>query len=148
MALLLGPLCAPFCFLVLIFERKREAGDCPRCGASTSSLDLVGEMLPRRTSGLQRRLDPGSPTAGQGQTPTGLSTGKKPNWESGGEGCPPWHGGSEPTRVRRGQPSPPPRRPLLPHLQPQAGSAAAWAGASLLLAEENHDTSSEKTFMR
>lgn len=147
MALLLGPLCAPFCFLVLIFERKREAGDCPRCGASTSSLDLVGEMLPRRTSGLQRRLDPGSPTAGQGQTPTGLSTGKKPNWESG-EGCPPWHGGSEPTRVRRGQPSPPPRRPLLPHLQPQAGSAAAWAGASLLLAEENHDTSSEKTFMR
>ena len=32
MTLLLGPLCAPFCFLVLTFERKRGAGDCPAVG--------------------------------------------------------------------------------------------------------------------
>ena len=87
---------------------------------------------------------PWIPTAGQGQTPTG----KKPNWESGGEGCPPWHSGSEPTRVRRGQPSPPSPETPPSALAATGGSAAAWAGSSLLLAEENHDTSSEKTFMR
>ena len=60
-----GGLCVPACCLALPLEREHRAADCCCPLGSTSSLALVGEEVPWRTSSLCRSLDPGSPPLGR-----------------------------------------------------------------------------------